>query len=93
MSEYISTIDDAFDITGRGCVITPGVPLDGKIHLRIGDSILLKLPDGGVLRTTVGGVEMICNPEVRSAPILVGEGVTKARIPPGTELWTALPTP
>jgi hypothetical protein len=87
---FLCTVQDVFEITGRGCVLTPGVsettPPDIKIRVR--DPIQLRRPDGSVVRTHIHGVEILDRRD-RSwcAPVSLPPEFTKADIPIGTEIW------
>ena len=88
--KFLCTVQDAFEIAGRGCVLTPGIskttPSDIKIKTH--DQILLRRPDGSVLRTHIEGVAMLDRRD-RSwcAPILLPSEFGKADVPIGTEIW------
>jgi translation elongation factor EF-Tu-like GTPase len=84
-------VEDAFQITGRGCVLAPGpVAEAGGPVLRVGDRIRLVKPDGQSIETTVRGIEMIGRrprPAVITAPILLPREITKDQVPPGTHVF------
>jgi hypothetical protein len=88
MSAFICRIDDVFQIAGRGCVVTPGIPKGTAFRLKVGDSLLLRRPDGSELHTVLRGIEMGGSPEFPAIPILLGAEVTKEQVPVGTEIWT-----
>jgi hypothetical protein len=90
MGTFVFRIDDVFQISGRGCVVTPGIPKTGGFQLRVGDPLLLKLPDGSEIRTTLRGIEMGGAPEFPGRPILLGAELTKDQVPIGTEVWVAV---
>jgi len=83
-------VEDAFQITGRGCVLVPGpVAEAGGPVVRVGDPIRLVKPDGQSIDTTVRGIEMIGRrprPAVITAPILLPREITKDQVPPGTHV-------
>lgn len=85
------TVEDAFQITGRGCVLVPGPSAEeGSQPIRIGDRVCLRKPDGHSFDTVIAGVEMIGRrprPKVITAPILLPRDVTKDDVPIGTEVW------
>ncbi|MFN0044865.1 MAG: hypothetical protein ACKVOS_00175 [Sphingorhabdus sp.] len=88
MAKLLSVVEDVFEISGRGpVVIVPGIPRQGDWHVKIGDSLTLKLPDGTITSTEVRGIEMASLPHPRSIPILLGLGLTKCDVPIGTEVW------
>ncbi len=88
MSHLICRVDDAFQISRRGCVVIPGIPKDAAFQIKVGDSLLLRRPDGSVLLTVFGGVEIVSPSNDRGSPILLGAEVTKDQVPIGTEVWT-----
>jgi translation elongation factor EF-Tu-like GTPase len=83
-------VEDAFQITGRGCVLVPGPSAEvGGPALRVGDPIRLVKPDGQAIDTHVRGIEMIHRrplPKVITAPILLPKEVTKDQVPAGTRV-------
>jgi hypothetical protein len=56
---YLCTIEDVFLITGRGCVVVPGIPTDLPQPPRAGAKLLVRQPDGKTLEAMLHGVEMI----------------------------------
>ena len=87
---FLYTVQDVFEITGRGCVLTPGIsettPPD--INIRARDPIQLRRPDGSILRTHIHGVVMLDRSD-RSwcAPVSLPPEFKKADVPIGTEIW------
>lgn len=54
------TVEEAFEISGRGCVLVPGIGETSEVsNVQIGDRIRLVKPNGDVIDTSVSGVEMI----------------------------------
>lgn len=83
-------VEDAFQITNRGCVLAPGPSGEaGAQPLRIGDRLQLRKPDGQSFETVIQGVEMLGRPrqKVITAPILLPRDITKNDVPKGTEVW------
>lgn len=84
-------VEDAFQITGRGCVLVPGPSAEqGSQRIRIGDGLRLRKPDGHSFDTVIQGVEMIGRrprPNVITAPILLPSDVKNGDVPIGTEVW------
>ena len=84
---YLCTIEDVFQITGRGCVIVPGVPKALPLPLRLGTKLLVRQPNGKTMKTTLHGVEMIHRgrlmdhvpisfpPHVRKDDLIIGSQV------------------
>ncbi|WDA40099.1 hypothetical protein [Erythrobacter sp. BLCC-B19] len=95
-STFISAVEDAFEITGRGIVVVPGIPHDGALRIQIGDPLAIKVEGRRDVLTSVRGLEMIGRPVSMASvakrtqigtPILLGPQVTLADIPAGAEIW------
>jgi hypothetical protein len=89
MRVHSSTIQDVFQINGRGCVVVPGLLLDADPRVCIGDPVILRRPDGTELQTTVAGIEMIRTLDSNAMPILLPKNIHKDDVPIGTELVIA----
>lgn len=87
MGKLVSRVEDVFHLTGRGCIVLPGVPKSSDFRIKIGDPIVLKKPDGSEIHTVVRGIEMGGRVECPGVPLLLSSEVTKEMIPVGTELW------
>ena len=87
------TVEQAFQISGRGCVLVPGIPpTPGLPPVRVGDPIRLVKPNGESIETSVHGVEMINygqrpRPTTIYVPISVPHPITKDDVPPGTQVF------
>jgi translation elongation factor EF-Tu-like GTPase len=100
-STLLFVVEDAFQISGRGCVLVPGpVAEAGGPEVHVGDPIRLVKPDGSRIDTFIRGIEMICRrpqPKVLTAPILLPTDVSKADVPVGTKVFSlgkpVLPNP
>lgn len=89
---FLFEIDDVFDITGRGCVLVPGVPYASKQEVRVGSEIVVQRPDGSVLETSVSGFEMINRGRpMEHAPFSVPKYVRKEDLPPGSRVFLKEP--
>jgi hypothetical protein len=81
------TVTDTFLIPGRGLVLVPGIaPIDDE-QFQVGDSILLKRPDGVEIRTTIGGLELP-HPNPKHEVVVLLHEVGKGDVPAGTEVWS-----
>jgi hypothetical protein len=90
MPTQILTVEDSFEITGRGVVVVPG-PLEAEYSGPRGFAVRLVLPSGSEqeARLTLEHVFQTPPPtEHRYACLLRGLG--KADVPVGTEIWTIL---
>jgi hypothetical protein len=87
------TVEDAFQISGRGCVLVPGIGKTSEFSpVRVGDRIRLVKPNGEVIDTRIQGVEMINYgrrgpPKEIFAPILLPGPISKHDVPPGTHVY------
>ena len=86
MRNHSSTIEDVFQIDGRGCIVMPGLLLDDDPHVCVGDPVTLRRPDGTELETTVAGIEMIRTLNRNAMPVLLPKEIRKIDVPIGTEL-------
>lgn len=91
---FLCTVEDVFEISGRGCVLTPGLTeaAAGDIKIRAKDPIQLRRPDGSMVRTHIHAVEFLDGPSKRwCVPVLLPPEFTKADVPIGTEVWLENP--
>ena len=51
MDRILSVVEDVFDLTGRGCVIFPGIPIDSPYTIKIRVRIRLVRPDDSSVET------------------------------------------
>ena len=81
------TVEDVFDISGRGLIVVPG-PLVDSCASSSEISVTLKRPDGQVIDATASITFHFQTPppkEHRFAVIL--KGPAKSDVPIGTEIW------
>lgn len=78
---HLFTVENAFMITGRGLVLTPGLG-DNARHVHAGSRIKLVRPDGTALHTTI---QSITFNDVHD--VMIGPEVMKEDVPTGTEVW------
>ena len=50
---FLFKVEETFQITGRGLILTPGL---GKNHARVGNKIRLILPDKSFIDTKIRGL-------------------------------------
>jgi hypothetical protein len=86
MAVRILTVEDVFDIKGRGLVVVPG-PLVGAYAAPCQIRVRLMLPNGDERIASMRLEYVFQTPpqEYRLACILMG--VAKADVPIGTEVW------
>lgn len=86
--QLICTIENVFHITGRGCVVVPGIPYDFPIPVGIGAQLLIETPSGEHVRSTFAGVEMINRGKpMNHAPFSVPSNITKNQLPVGSKVF------
>jgi hypothetical protein len=87
--EFLSTVESAFAIKGRGLVLVPKKP-ENDFLVRVGIALELRTPDGRSLRTHITGVEFL-KPLLGHGPcamaFLITRDIGKDDVPPGTEIW------
>ena len=87
MATHLLTVEDAFDITGRGLIIVPG-PLESSYPGPREVTVRLMLPNGDEKSASMRLEHFFGTPppmERRFACILMG--MAKADVPVGTEVW------
>jgi hypothetical protein len=82
----LTTVANSFEVQGRGCYI---VPRQWESNLRISadDKIQLRTPDGSVLNTHIGSVELGTASSGTFLTIGLPHPMTKRSVPEGTEIW------
>lgn len=88
MARRLCTVEDTFFIEGRGLIPVPGIIPQGEERFRIGDSLLLKRPDGSTVSSAIAGFEMIHWPLPRQDIVILLKGLAKDDVPIGTEIWS-----
>lgn len=88
---FLYTIEEAFDISGRGCVLAPGISEAATVPVRLGDPVLLLPPSGASFESVVHSLDAIHNrrtdsPEIRILVVLP-KSVNKQDVPSGTQLF------
>ena len=86
--KFIEKVEDVFGISGRGCVIVPGIPYSFNPQIGIGAKIEIRNPSGSVVQATLIGIEMINRGRpMEHAPFSVNRDVKKSDIEIGAELY------
>ncbi|PKM04301.1 MAG: hypothetical protein CVV16_05450 [Gammaproteobacteria bacterium HGW-Gammaproteobacteria-6] len=86
--KYIEEVEDVFDITGKGCVVVPGIPCG--FEPTIGkDSILeFQNPSGTKVRARILGFEMINRGRpMNHAPFSLERLVKKGDVEQGAKMF------
>jgi hypothetical protein len=87
MARILFTVGDRFLVQGRGLVAVPGIVPQGSECFRVGDPLLLRHPDGSVLRTAIGGLELL-DPNPNHEVVVLFKDLSKDDVPVGTEVWS-----
>lgn len=90
MKRYVCTVEGFYHISGQGWIISPGLPVDFELRVKIGDPILLRRTDGSELTITIRGLELGGPPGKTNIPILVRDDITSADNLIGAEVWMFL---
>lgn len=86
--QFLFQIDDIFMITGRGCVLVPGVPFAFPGVICAGTRIVIVSPAGERLDTVIAGCEMIhCGAPLSHAPICLPRNVHKEMLALGSRVY------
>lgn len=91
--KLLFVVEQAFQITGRGCVLAPGpASATGGPVVKVGSAIRLEQGDGSVRDTYIQGMEMLNygsrpRPAVLTVPILLPKDLKKDDVPPGTRVF------
>jgi hypothetical protein len=81
------TIEEAFYISGRGVIVTPGIPIDDYSGPQ-SQTVILQRPDGA--ETTANAtfdMPLVNPPPPLPYFVCVLVGLTKEDVPNGTEIW------
>lgn len=86
--KFIEKVEDVFDVSGRGCVIVPGIPYSFEPKIGVGAELEIRNPSGRRVHAILKGVEMINRGRpMKHAPFLVDRDVKKSDIEIGAELY------
>lgn len=86
--KFIEEVEDVFDISGRGCVIIPGIPYSFEPAIGIGAELEIYNPSGSIVSATLKGIEMLNRGKpMEHAPFSVNRDVKKGDIEIGAKLY------
>lgn len=83
----LCVVKDVFQVTDWGCVVAPGIP--PGFRAGPGDRLVLRRPDGSRIESAIRGIPMGGGPGAPPGIPIVLDGVDKADVPIGTEVWMA----
>jgi hypothetical protein len=87
MARHLFAVSDTFLIRGRGLVLVSGIVPVGDERFGVGDTLLLKRPDGSRARAVIGGLEMFTCTTKPDMPVLLN-GFATQDVPLLTEDWS-----
>ena len=91
MSHEILTIEDVFQIEGRGTVVT-GIRGDGWDFAKAGDPVELRRPDGHSMSAAIKDMEVIRRGVLGGPPfpggVLLADAMTAEQLPRGTQMFS-----
>jgi hypothetical protein len=81
-------VSDIFEFQDGTLHFSPAVPIPtaDRVHLREGDRLELRRPDGSIVKTTLHGIDRL-SPSNGMVGLGLGKPLTKMDIPVGTEIW------
>ncbi|WP_345846168.1 hypothetical protein [Shewanella algae] len=86
--KFIEEVEDVFDISGRGCVVVPGIPYDFEPSLSVGTRLQFNNPSGSIVTATLQGLEMINRGKpMNHAPFSVDRSIKKGDIEIGATMY------
>jgi len=88
MARRLFTVEDTFMIRGGGLVPIPGIAPQGEERLKVGDPILLRLPDGSSRLCSIGGLEVLMGSKPRNDVVVLLKEFSREDVPIGTEVWS-----
>jgi hypothetical protein len=89
MPELLFRVADTFEIRGRGLVVGTDTPIRNvPFLLQSGSKVEYRRPDGTRIESVIKGLEFSSpfNPN-SSYGYLAADGISKADLPLGTEVW------
>lgn len=85
---FIEEVEDIFDISGRGCVVVPGIPYSFEPSVGVGAKLQFKNPSGSIVTATLQGLEMINRSKpMNHAPFSLDRSVKKGDIEVGAKMY------
>jgi translation elongation factor EF-Tu-like GTPase len=86
--KFIEEVEDVFEISGRGCVIVPGIPYTFEPTIGKGAKLEFHNPSGNIVSATLKGIEMLNRGKpMQHAPFSVNRDVKKGDIEIGSKLY------
>jgi len=87
---FLFEIEHVFNISGRGCVVAPGIPYSLSVDVRVGAQIVIETPSGARLETKISAFEMINRGKpMEHAPFSLPRTILKEQVPVGSRVYLA----
>ncbi len=86
--QLICTIEGVFYITGRGCLVVPGIPYDFPTPIGAGAQLLVETPSGEHAKITLVGLVMLNRGKpMNYATFFVTSEISKSQLPVGSKIF------
>jgi len=87
--QLLFNIEDVFDISGRGCIVVPGIPYSLGLNVKVGAPVLIVSPEGDRLHTTIASFERFHRRAegLTHAAFAVSRDVKKASLKVGSSVY------
>lgn len=86
--KFIEEVEDVFDISGRGCVVVPGIPYSFEPSVGVGTQLQFNNPSGTIVRAALQGLEMINRGKpMNHAPFSLDRSVKLGDIEVGAKMY------
>ena len=86
--KFIEEVEDVFDISGRGCIVVPGIPYNFEPVINKESILEFHNPNGSKTRTTIQAFEMINRGKpMEHAPFSLPQEIKKKDIEPGAKIY------
>ena len=89
MMIFLSKVETAFDIAGRGAVVVFSIEKwPAAFKVRMDDYVCLQMPDGEKKPVRVKGIESVsCSSGAPRRPAFIFEELAASQIPEKAEIW------
>lgn len=87
--QWLFKIEDVLDITGRGCILVPGIPYSLGLDVKAGAPLTVVTPSGEHVQTRITSFESFHRRDqgLTHAAFAVGRDVEKAQLPIGSDVY------
>ncbi len=86
--KFIEKVEDIFEISGRECIIVPGIPYTFEPPLSKGAQLEFHNPSGGIVSATLKEIEMINRGKpMKHGPFSLNRNIKKSDIEIGAKIY------